>query len=130
MKKDTKCKRRRGVTRGQRTAPRGDRDAAETAPSVIRQLSRPQAEVRTNPCQWERPDLSMRSRSAGQFTADTVSREGCPVLLCASSAPTTESMRSSSATSWAPRRSPPHLSGTHSERLPPLRDRLIRGAVR
>lgn len=89
-----------GVTWGQRSAPRGDRNAAEPAPSVIRQLSQPQAEVRTNPCRWKRPDLGMRSCSAGQFTADTVSREARPALHSFNA----ESMGSSFLTSSAPQR--------------------------
>lgn len=55
---------------------------AETAPSIIHQLSQPEAEVRTNPCQKKRPHLTMRLRSAGQSADDTVSRDCYKVLLC------------------------------------------------
>lgn len=50
-------------------------DTAETAPSIIHQLSQPEAEVRTNPCQKKRPHLTMHFRSGGTESAgDSVKR--------------------------------------------------------
>lgn len=69
---------------GQRNAfskvPGFSTDTAETTPSIIHQLSQPEAKVRTNPCQKERPHLTMRFRSAGQSAGDTVSRDCYPTL--------------------------------------------------
>lgn len=55
-------------------------DTAETAPSIIRQLSQPETEVRTNPSQKKRPHLTMCFRSAGKSAGDTVSRDCYPTL--------------------------------------------------
>lgn len=133
MKTDTNGKRKQGHLGSEECFPRGDRDTAETAPSVTHQLSQPQAEVRTNPCHWKRPDLSITSpRSAGQFTADTVSRED------------RHDLRSFNANDRVDEKffhdlfstpaSPPRLSGTttfhYTLWVAPLRDRLISEAVR